>query len=170
MRKLLLLFTAIFLTLSSSGQHKVALRNLWAKAEVHIVYNGYKLAFTIRDINKTLTLLREAGDITVPATCELDSGRDYYYEIAVGLHPEYQYPIQDVMHTMAGAFLLTAGHAEIMAPGRKKPVKEIMVDFAATAPGEEKALVTFYDTENRAIIFQGWLNMAIYKKDLGIDD
>jgi hypothetical protein len=170
MRKLLLLLCAIFLMLSARSQQKVAIRNLWARPEVHITYNGYKLAFTIRDIDKTLGFLREAGDIAAPPTCELDTGRDYFYEIATGLHPEYQYPIQEVMHTLAGAYLLNLGHVVIIAPGRKKPLKEIIVNFSATEPGEEKALVTFYDPANRAIIFQGWLNMAIYKRDLGIWD
>ncbi len=151
------------------AQHPVTLRNLWARPQVHVVFNEYILSFKIRDIDKALGFLREIGDSTYPATCGLDTAKDFAYELYPGQHTEFRYPMQPLLQNGVGAFLLTAGHAVVINK-KKKALSEIIVDIDPPESGDTATLVTCYDPKTNKMIFQGKMSMDIYKRDLGIDD
>ncbi len=169
MKSYFIFLLALLLPISLCAQHPVAMRNLWARPQVHAIFNEYTLSFTIKDIDKSLALLRETGDNTHELTCGLDTAQNYTFELFPGSHAEYRYPIQAVLQNLIGCFLLTAGHAEIKNK-RNKVLKEVIVDIEPLEPGDSVALVSFYDPKTKAMVFQGRLPADLYKKDLGIDD
>ena len=169
MKSCLIFLLALLSCISSHAQYPVQIRNLWTRAQVHIVFNDYTVSFSIKDINRTLAIFREMGDSSHPATCELDTGLNYSYELLPGNHAEYRHPMQSLMQNVVGAFLLTAGHA-VITNKREKVLKEIIVDIDPLDPGDVEGLVSFYDPKTKKMLFQGKMARAIYRKDLGIDD
>lgn len=169
MKRYLIFLLALLPSYVLFGQHTVTMRNLWDRPQVHIVFNEYTLSFKIRDINKTLSILREMGDSTNDATCGLDTSLNYVYELFPGLHTQFRYPMQPLMQNVVGAFLLTAGHAHIVNK-KHKVLPEIIADIEIAERGDTSSLVTFYDPKTKAMIFQGKMAFDLYKKDLGFDD
>lgn len=168
MKSFTLFLLATFFFSHPYAQRTVPLRNLWAPARVHVMFEGYTVSFAIKDINRAMELLKETGDSSYGNSCGLDTGRDHYYE----LYPTnmlYKNHIEPLLQNGVGVFLLTAGHAVVSNP-RHKLLTDIIVDIVPVENGENTAVVNFYDPQTKKLIFAGRMRVDIYKKDLGIDD
>ncbi len=168
MKYISLLLSAFALTFSSFAQRTIQMKNLWVTPQVHVVFQGYTLSFTIKDINRALELLLEAGDTTFGTSSGLDTAKNYIIELYPGLRQEYHNHLQYLMQKGIGAFLLDAGHAIIENPRHKK-VKNIETDIKPLLPGVEVTNVKFYDPVKGFLIFEGMMEAGMYNKDLGID-
>lgn len=168
MKSWLLLLAALILSWSSFAQRTVKIRNLWAKPQVHVLFRGYTVSFTIKDINKALLLLAETGDSTYGLSSRLDEKKEYALELYPGSRTEYRNVLQPMIQKGVGAYLLTAGHAVIKRKRHKK-LKEMLIDIGARGIGENDILITVYDPKNRKMVFQGRMKIEMYNKDLGID-
>ena len=168
MKFLSLFLSAFTLSFSSFAQHPIQMSNLWMKPQVHVLFNGYTVSFTIKDINKALALLAETGDTIYGTTSGLDTAGNYFVELYPGLHQEYINKLQPLLQKGVGTFLLTARHAYI-ENSRHKKVSVILSDIQPLIEGEDITTVKFYDPENNKLIFEGVLDAAMYNKDLGID-
>jgi hypothetical protein len=162
---LLLLFSICFL--NASAQRTVKLRNLWSRPQVHVVFHGYTLSFTLKDIDKTLALLTETGDSLYGTTSGLDTAGNYVVEVFSGTKTQYKNPVQPLMQNGVGVFLLLAGHAYIQNPRHRK-VTEIVANIQPT-PQSGEAFIMFYDPKNKELLFSGKMNGELYNKDLGIE-
>ena len=169
MKSIIFLFLVLFSTLSSYAQRPVEMRNLWTRAQVHVLFEGYTVSFAIKDINRSLAIMREMGDSSQPATCGLDTAKDYYYDLFPGIHAEFHHEMQPLLQNVVGAFLLTAGHA-IVQDRRHKTLKSVIMDIGIAGIGEHVVSIYFYDPKNKKILFEGRMDVDMYKKDLGIDD
>jgi hypothetical protein len=160
---------AIFLLLSINtyAQRTVKLNKLWEKPQVYVAFEGYTLSFKIKDINRALVLLAEAGDSSYGLHSGLDSAGRYTLELFPGSQTEYRTKLQALMQKGVGVFLLLAGHAEIKA-GRRK-LKEIIADIQPIERDEPFVLVNFYDPKNNRLLFSGSMLTDMYNKDLGIE-
>ena len=123
---------------------------------------------TIKDINKALVLIAETGDSTHPLTSGLDEAVTYTTELYPDSRMEYHIVLQPLLQNAVGAFLLTAGHAEIKK-GKRKKLKEITIIIEDITPGEADVEVKVYDPANKKLIFMGRMRSDMYNKDLGID-
>ena len=141
MKSVSLLLFALIISGTTQAQRTIQLRNLWTRPQVHVLFQGYSISFTIKDIDKALQLLAETGDTTYGTTCGLDTSGDYVVELFPGLKMEYRKPLQILMQKAVGAFLISAGHAYII----------------------------FTDPNNDNMIFAGMMAADMYRKDLGID-
>src|SRR5579872_6187925 len=98
MKRLWFFFATFILALSAYAQKDIQIRNLWAEPEVHVLFNEYKISFTIRDINRALELLAENGITTYGNTSGLDTTKQYAVELYAGyrqeLHNELEPMIQ----------------------------------------------------------------------------
>ena len=168
MKSWLLLLAALTLSWSSFAQRTVKIRNLWAKPQVHVLFQGYTLSFTIKDINRAIVLLAETGDSTYWNSVRLNDKMQYTLELYPGSRTEYRTELQPLIQKGVGAFLLTAGHAVIKRKRHKK-LEEILVDIGTRGVGENDILITVYDPKNRKMVFQGRMKADMYNKDLGID-
>ncbi len=135
---------------------------------MHVLFEGYTVSFTIKDINKALELLSETGDTTYGATSSLDTAKDHFLELYRGTRQEYRNRLQPLMQRGVGAFLLTAGRAYIETPKHKK-VTDIIVDIQPIITGTDKVMIFFYDAKTKALLFSGTMSADMYNKDLGID-
>ncbi len=169
MRKQVFFLLAMVLSTTLYAQHPVKIRNLWTRPQVHVFFEGYKVSFAIRDINKTLALLRQAGDSTHASVCKLDTAKDYNYALMHGTDLQYRDAMEPFIQNLVGPFLLTAGRA-VVESGRHKVLKEIIVDIQYTSLGGDTVFVEFFDPANNKRIFSGMMPVAIYGMDLGIDD
>ena len=77
MKKLLLLSVAFVFYSQVFGQRTVEMRNLWAQPRVHVLFQGYTISYTIKDINKAIGIMAQMGDSTYGVTSKLDTGKDY---------------------------------------------------------------------------------------------
>ena len=168
MKSISLLLTAFILSYSVFAQHTVKLRNLWAVPHVQVLFQGYTISFTVKDINRALQLLAETGDTTHGSTSGLDENVLYKMELFPDFRMQYHMNVQPLIQNVVGAFLLTAGHAEIKK-GRRKKLREIMIDIAPLTVGEDFVVVQVYDPANKKLIFMGKMNPDMYNRDLGID-
>ena len=168
MKSISLLLLTFILSYSTFAQYNVQLRNLWAKPQVHVLFGSYTISFTIKDINKALVLIAETGDSTHPLTSGLDEAVTYTTELYPDSRMEYHIVLQPLLQNAVGAFLLTAGHAEIKK-GKRKKLKEITIIIEDITPGEADVEVKVYDPANKKLIFMGRMRSDMYNKDLGID-
>ena len=168
MKYISLLLSAFVVAFSSFAQRTIQLRTLWEPPQVHVLFQGYTLSFTIKDINRAVELLVEAGDTTFGTTSGLDTARNYVIELYPGLRQQYHSRIEFLMQKGLGAFLLDAGHAIIENPKHKK-IKNIESDMKPLIPGEVVTNVKFYDPVKGFLIFEGTIETSLYNKDLGID-
>lgn len=168
MKSILLVLLIFTVSLSSIAQHSVQMRNLWMEPQVHVLFEGYTISFTIKDINRALELLSETGDTTFGAISGLDTAGNYNVELYRGLHQEYHNKLQPLLQKGVGAFLLTAGHAYIENARRKK-VPAIITDIQPLIEGVDVTTIKFYDPANNKLIFEGTMDAGMYNKDLGID-
>ncbi len=150
------------------AQQTIQLHNLWAKPQVHVLFNGYIISFKIKDINRALELLAETGDTTYGRTSGLDTAREYHTELLSGLRMEYKTPLQPLLQRGVGVFLLMAGQAEVRNP-RGKKLKEIVADIEPVKRDDEAAYIRFADPRNNYLLFSGSMATEMYKKDIGID-
>ena len=169
MKSLLLFLLALVPTNKLFAQHITEMRNLWTTPQVHVLFEGYTISFAIKDINRSLDILREIGDSTHPVTCGLDTAKNYTFELYPGIHSEYHYEMQALLQNVVGSFLLTAGHA-VIKNERHKILKSVIVDIGIAGIGEQVVSVYFYDPKNKKMIFEGRMAVDMYKKDLGIDN
>jgi hypothetical protein len=163
-----LFLLAGFLSLSSHAQRFIQLRNLWAEPQVHVLFNGYKISFTVRDVSKALQLLAETGDSTYWASRNLDTSKQYYAELFPGYRTEYHNTLQPLMQKGVGAFLLYKGMA-VIENTRKKKVKKVTVDTQPLIGGVNVADLKFYDPGTGIMIFNGQMPDIMKNADLGID-
>ena len=168
MKYLSLLLLAITLSFYSFAQRNIQMGNLWTRPQVHVLFQGYTVSFTIKDINRAMELLLETGDSTFGSSCGLDTAGNYLVELYPGLHQEYHNKQQIIMQKGVGAFLLNAGHAYI-ENARHKTVKVILTDMKPLMPGVGVTAVKFYDPANNILLFDGMLPAEMFHKDLGID-
>ncbi len=168
MKGLLLLLFAFILPVSLIAQRTTQMRNIWTRPQVHVLFQGYTLSFTIHDINKALALLAETGDSTYGTSCGLDTSGDYIVELYPGLRMEYRKPLQAVLQKGVGAFLLLAGHAYI-EDKRHKPVRSVISDIKPPSRGVDDAYILFTDPKNDNPLFAGQMAAEMYNKDLGLD-
>ncbi len=124
MKSISLLLAAFFLSCFTVPQHTVQIRNLWEKPQVHVLFEGYTISFTIKDINKALQLLAETGDSTYGLESPFDTNKNYNFELYPGTRMEYHTQVQPMLQNGVGAFLLTAGHAEIRNEKQKKTERD----------------------------------------------
>lgn len=150
------------------AQKTIKLVNLWEQPQVHVHFEGYRLSFKIKDINKTLLLLSATGDSSLGVTTNLDTNRVYDIELYRGLRTEYKSKLQPLMQNSVGPFLLLAGHAAITNTKRKH-LKEIIADIRPVRKDDSCAYINFYDAKNNALLFSGIMPVSLYNMDLGID-
>lgn len=167
-KRLLLFFTTLILSYSAFAQHTVKFRNLWAEPQVHVLFDGYSISFTIKDINKSLLLLAGLGYNSFGDSSGLDSTGVYNIELYAGTRQQYRNDLQPLIQKGVGAFLLTAGHAVVKNRKHKK-LKEILVDVGTAPIGEDEVVVKVYDPQNNILIFWGKMKTNMYNQDLGID-
>ena len=168
MKSISLLLFAFILSTTAFAQRTIQLRNLWIRPQVHVLFQGYSISFTIKDIDKALQLLAETGDTTYGTSCGLDTAGDYVVELFPGLKMEYQKPLQIILQKAVGAFLISSGHAYIESP-RHKIVRSVVSDIKPLPAGADAAYVMFSDPNNENVIFTGIMPADIYNKDLGIE-
>jgi len=168
MKNVLLFLMAFLLSSFIFPQHNVQVRNLWEQPHVHVIFEGYTLSFTLKDINKALQLLAETGDSIYGLSSGLDTGKDYTVELYEGTGTEYLNTLQPILQNAVGAFLLTAGHAEIRNK-KGRVLKDIIVDVGTLTKGEDEVVVRVQDPKNNHLIFWGKMKIEMYHKDLGID-
>jgi hypothetical protein len=169
MKHLSLLFIAfIILANQVFAQRTIRLRTMWARPQVHVLFEGYVVSFTIKDIDKALVLLDETGDHTYGRSCGLDTNGDYLIELYPGLRTEYLNPLQPIIQRAVGAFLLSSGHAYVQNKKHRK-LKTITTDIEPIVGGEKETVIKFYDPKKGKILFYGVLPAAMYTKDIGLD-
>jgi hypothetical protein len=168
MKRIVLFFAAFLLSCSVFAQRTIQMRNIWTRPQVHVLFEGYTLSFTIKDINSAMTLLAETGDSSFGINSGLDTVKDYFCELYSGTGMEYHSSLQKLMQQGVGAFLLLAGHAYIENP-KHRHMQSIIADIQPVKNGEEQAFIIFTDPRNEKRIFTGWMATNMYNKDLGID-
>lgn len=134
---------------------------------IHVQFQGYTLSFTIKDIDKSLSLLAESGDSLYAITSGLDSAVDKTIDLYPGSQVQFQNKLQPLMQNVVGAFLLMAGHAYIQDKKHRK-MTEILADVQSTHGGDE-IYVLFFDPRNNKLLFSGSIPADLYNRDLGID-
>ena len=168
MKQLSLLFMALVLSGHVFAQRTIRLRSMWERPQVHVLFEGYVVSFTIKDIDKALVLLYETGDHTYGKTCGLDTSGDYLIELYPGLKMEYINPLQPLMQKGVGAFLLSSGHAFVQNK-KKRQLKTIVTDIEPIVGGQQQTVIKFYDPKNGKILFSGVMAADMYTKDIGLD-
>jgi hypothetical protein len=153
---------------TSVAQRTIPMRNLWAVPEVHVLFQGYTVSYTIKDINKALLLLVGTGDSTYGTTSRLDTNKTYTVELYAGVHMEYRNTLQPLLQNGVGAYLLSAGHA-LIKTHKRKTVREVVMDIQPMIEGTNDVQVNFYDPRSNKLLFAGKMPVDMYRKDLGID-
>lgn len=168
MKSVYLLLLVFILTYPSFAQRNVSMKNLWTKPQVHVLFEGYIISFTIKDIDRALSLLAETGDTSYGLSCGLDTTKNYSVELYSGNHMEYHNMLQLLLQNGIGVFLLLSGHAYIESSKNKK-VQEVTMNILPPTGNEPEVYVLFYDPDTGARIFTGKMTTAMYGKDMGID-
>ncbi len=168
MKQRILLAVTLICCNTVFAQRTIKLNNLWAKPEVHVLFQGYTLSFTIKDVNKAVALLAETGDSSFGTSTQLDTSRSYDSELFPGVRTQYRYWLQPLIQNGVGSFLLLAGHAEIANPRHRK-LSTIIADIQPVERDDSFARVNFYDPRNNHLLFSGRMNVDLYNRDLGID-
>ncbi|MES2701846.1 MAG: hypothetical protein V4649_04360 [Bacteroidota bacterium] len=142
---------------------------MWDHPQVHVLFNGYTLSFTIKDINKALSLLAETGDSTYGTSCGLDSATDFVCEIINASGMEYTSRLQQMLHREVVSYLLLSRRGHIQ-DRRHKHIKEIIADKQVLQAGDLDILyIKFYDPRNNKLLFFGSMRTDMYYKDMGLD-
>ena len=168
MKHLSLLFIAIIFSTVSFSQRTIQLRTIWTRPQVHVIFEGYMVSFTIKDIDKALALLYETGDHTYGRSCGLDTAGDYTVELYPGFRMEYQFPLQPLIQRGVGAFLLSTGHALVQNKKHKK-LTTVTTDLEPLTEGDQQTVIKFYDPKTGKILFYGVMAADMYTKDIGLD-
>ncbi len=168
MKSLKFLLFAFMLPAPLFAQRTVQMHTLWIRPQVHVVFSGYTISFTIKDIDKALTLLSETGDTTYGTSCGLDTSKDYNIELYPGTKMEYLNKLEPILQKGIGAFLLSAGHAYIKDK-KHKIVRAVIMDIQPVKPGIDDAYMLFFDPRNNNMLFSGKMATDMYNKDLGIN-
>lgn len=168
MKSIISLLAALIFANSLFAQRTINMRNLWAKPEVHVLFQGYTLSFTIKDIDKALSLLVGTGDTTFGTSSRLVPGQKYSVELFPGSKTQYRNALQYLLQNQVATFLLTAAKAEVRNP-RNKKVPEIIMDIQPTTDGVNEMYILFYDPRNNKLLYSGKMSPDMYKKDLGLD-
>jgi len=168
MKRILLLFALFIVAYTAHAQRDIQMRNMWSRPRVHVLFEGYTISFTIRDVDRALRLLCETGDSTFGCTSGLDTGKDYKVELFSGVRMEYRNRLQNIMQNGVGAFLLMAGHAYIETPKRKQ-MQQVIADIKQFPGGVSNAFIIFTDPKNGKRVFTGRMSADMYNRDLGID-
>jgi hypothetical protein len=163
-----LLLTGFILPIALFAQRTVQLRNLWARPQVHVLFGDYTVSFTIKDINKALTLLSQTGDHTFATSCNLDTGGNYIIELYPGLRMEYHNSLEPILQKGVGAYLLLCGHAVVQNRKHKK-LKAVVSDIQPLIEGVDLTDIKFYDPKTNKLLFSGNMAADMYYKDIGID-
>lgn len=150
------------------AQKEVPLHRLWHKPGVTVIFNGYSLSFSIKNINKALNILKSVGDSTYGTDSKLDTNKTYTYWLT-DYPPEVYHDMNEPMIQKGiGALILSSGWVEVRNRKGKK-LKSIIVDISTPIYGQQMVHVSCYDPENNAKIFSGLMNVDLYGKDIGID-
>lgn len=168
MKRTLLFFAIFILSVTSFAQKEVQIRNLWTEPRVHVLFQGYTVSFSIKDINRALLLLYKNGISVYDTTSGLDTNKHHHVELYPGYRLQYRSGLQQILHLAVGAFLLTKGRAVIENPKHKK-LKSIIIDVQPLSQGEHEYDTKVYDPAANKLIFNGKLPEAIRNADLGID-
>ena len=168
MKGIVLLLFAFILSVTAFAQRTIQMRNIWTRPQVYVLFQGYTIAFTIKDIDKALQLLYDTGDTTFGTACGLDTSGTYTIEMFPGLKMEYRNRVQFILQKGVGAFLLTSGRAYIENP-KHKPVRAVVCDLKPLPLGADAAYVIFTDPRNENVLFTGAMAADMYNKDLGLD-
>lgn len=168
MNRLLFFFAVFILPFCVQAQKTVAIRNLWAKPEVHVLYQGYTVSFTIRDINRALELLSQNGIATYGSSSGLDTLKEHSLELYPGYRQEYRNVLQPMLQLGVGAFLLANGRAEVR-DSRHKKLKSITMDILPFIEGEHVTDIKFFDPGSGKQLFNGRIAESMLHADLGID-
>lgn len=156
---------AIVMGADCMGQRPVKLNNLWATPEVHVLFAGYKLSFTIKNMNRTLELMNQIGDNTWGTQTELDTLREYTIEL-YGSHPQYRNRLQTMMQHCIATFLLSAGQAEVRYKRRR--LRTVLMDIQPIGPDGNTVRILFYDPKNNHMLYSGTMPVGMYKQDIGL--
>lgn len=167
MKFILLLFTGLVISSFSFAQRTIPLVSLWTRPQVHVLFQGYVVSFTIKDIDKALSLLAETGDSSFGTFCHLDTSKNFLLELFPGTKTEYHTTLQPLLQNAVGPFLLMAGHAYIENEKHKK-VTEIVADIEPNH-GSDEMFVVFTDPKTKKLLFSGKMPVDMYNRDLGID-
>ena len=168
MKRICLFLTVFLLSYPAFSQLTIQMRNIWTRPQVHVLFEGYTISFTIKDIDQALLLLTETGDSSFGRTSGLDTAKDYFCELYSGTRMEVHTSLQALLQNGVGAFLLSAGHAYI-ENSRHKPVRAVIMDAEPFPGGVNNAYVRFSDPHNDKRVFTGKMAADMYNKDLGID-
>ena len=168
MKRITLFWLVFILSYPVLAQHTIQMRQLWTRPQVHILFEGYTVSYTIKDIDKALKLLAETGDTTFGTSCRLDTAGDFYAELYSGNHMEYHNSLQPLLQQGIGAFLLSAGHADIKN-SRHKTVPAVTMNIIPPVGDEQQVYVVFYDPDTGDRVFTGKMAVAMYNKDLGLE-
>jgi hypothetical protein len=162
---ILLIFTC---SCPAFAQREVLIKNLWARPQVHVLFEGYSVSFTIKDINKALSLLAGTGDTTYGTVCALDTSGNYYAELYSGTKQQYHNSLQPLLQNGVGVFLLSKGHGYIVDK-KHNIISKMTMDIVPPLGEETVTYVTFYDPKTGARIFAGKMDMGMINMDLGIE-
>ena len=168
MKSKLLLLLLVF-AYSAQAQRTIILRNMWTVPKVKVLFQGYTLLFSVKDIDKTLGFLAETGDTVYGTSSYLDTAQYYSCELFPNGHIQYGNRLQPLLQNGVGAFLLLSGHAAVFNKKHKRIMK-VTANISEAAYNEPYVLITFYDPKNQKILFYGKMRTDIYNRDLGIDD
>ncbi len=168
MKGLILFSLLLICGTSSFAQRRVAIKTLWARPQVHVLFEGYTLSFTIKDIDKALSLLAETGDTAYGDASGLDTAGNYPVELLPGTKTEYRNRLQPLMQNAVGVFLLSKGHASIQNK-KHKTLSVITMNVLPVLGETTTTYVIFTDPHTGAQIFTGKVNVAMFNKDLGIE-
>jgi hypothetical protein len=168
MKRIALLLFTFIVSASVFGQRTIQMRNIWTRPQVYVFFEGYTIAFTIKDIDKALQLLYETGDTTFGTSCGLDTAKTYTVDLFPGLKMEYRNRLQFILQRGVGAFLLTSGRAYI-ENAKHKPVRSVICDLKPLPQGAEHAYIIFTDPRTDNMLFAGAMAADVYNKDLGLD-
>jgi hypothetical protein len=158
----------ISMTQTLTAQETVRLRNLWHKPEVHVLFNGYTISLTIRDINRAMSLMSAKDQSTYGSTSGLDTMGDYTIELYEGVHTEYHNRLQQIVQERVGALILLRGRAAITNKKGKK-LSAIEANISPVTETAGTTFVSFYDPHSHILLFQGKIADAMIHSDLGID-
>ena len=168
MKRIAILLFAFIISGPLFAQRTIQMRTLWIKPQVHVLFGGYTISFTIKDINKALALLATIGDSTFDLSSGLDTASDYAVELYPGTSTQFRNKLEPLLQNGVGAFLLSAGHAYIKNK-KHKTIKEVIMNIQPLDPGVKDAYIIFYDPKNNAMLFSGKMNADMYNQDLGIN-
>ncbi len=168
MKKAVLLVGLMLVAAHGFSQKTIPIRNLWTRAQVHILFKEYKLSFSVRDLDRAIELANGIGEFTYGVKSGLDTAKDHTIELLNDLHTEYRMELEPMMQNCIGTFLLTKGLV-VVENAKHKKLKAILMDYEDADTGETDIYIHFYDPTNHHLIFSGKMPINMYNQDMGID-